>query len=36
MSEQRVQNMVAADFRPRTGLDDAIQLGLGKILRVNR
>ena len=33
MSEQRVQNMVAADFRPRTGLDDAIQLGLGKLLK---
>lgn len=35
MNEQRVQNMVAADFRPRTGLDDAVMLALGKIIKMN-
>ncbi len=32
MNEQRVRNMVAADFRPRTGLDDAVMLALGRII----
>ena len=32
MSEQRVQHMVAADFRPHRGLDDALCLALGNML----
>lgn len=34
MGEKRVHNMVAADFRPRTGLDDAVMLALGRILKM--
>lgn len=32
LSEQRVQHMVAADFRARRGLDDALCLALGSIV----
>lgn len=33
MDEQRVRNMVAADFRPGRGLEDALTLALGRILQ---